>query len=1400
MSFKLRSFQQIIGDGIRKFKAKTGITDFRPGSVAATILEVISSEDFQQYYQMLQIIRSYNIDTTEGDDLNQRAIEITGQGRLDATRSVGVITVGDSSFTKISSKIYAGLPGPVAGQNYLYVNDASSFPASGTVIVGRSTDNVETIAYSSITNLVNFYKINLTSILLNDHGTDETVILSQGGNRNIQAGTLVRVPQSDQSFEVFFSIDVDSILLDGEDTLQQIAVTAVEPGDDGNVAARSIISFDSPPFPGATVINPSAFTNARAEETDPEMRDRIKTFLQTLSRGTPKSIVSAAIGVVDTEQNKRVVSAKLIDTTNLDDIPVLYIDDGVGFEPSFNGIGNEILLLEATGGEQFLQLRQFPIVKAQIECLNSEPFNISAGDTLTINVEGSEETITFASTDFAVQQSATAEEIATAINDRLTIIEARTSRIGQRVVIRARRQENENIKVIGGTANSSTKLNFPTAESTTLLLYKISSGALKVLSKDGTTAVLQNDVPDNPINITTHYKFKYSVDGRVDVEVDLRPTGLGGNYSGSYAFNSDVTLAELVDAINDTAPGITASLTSNGTRITLTSNTERSSSSKVQIKVASSNDINDRLNFPLTLIVGKDSDYTLNRFNGQIELKEPLQAGDSVTAGSVNTRGFLKGTIVGPYNLESGGADSLTFELDNGAAQLITWLPGDFSDITSATPEEVVTVLNRDLAGATAFVNDDNTITIRTNYWESNDVFAGGAIIVTALSGNGNAMGFPFNTQSNSIGPHTPFLVSGNPEPYQFEEGDQLIVVLDNDPQNKTFAVTIDLDCEVNVGDGSAPYNTFGGFVSNSAQDIGVKFPNDQDLVGMRAIFKTGNNFEASKVITNGVDPDPDVGGSTPIEVNIIPNATASQVAAAIATTVGVNVDFLGSSLGANFTLTNEDDGTATDATAGTSGFGVSVLTQGVNPLAEITQVNCPPFASIADGQRFHINSANNAVLYYVYFDTTGGNLVDPAPPGRVGIRVNIAGAVSGTDVATTLAVTLNANPNFAASNITNTVTVTNEATGPTTDAVNINVGGTFSILVTQQGAGAKESTQFTAVADVNGSLSNKYFFIYSAANATKYYVWLHVNGAQTSKKFLRADTDVTSKFLNSTDLTAFTAKLRWTSGLNEDTEQMVSFYNPANGIIVLTTDAPFALLVDDEFEVRIEAQITSYDAGANQIVATGAWPNAIASGDDFILLPRTASNVATFMNNTTVTTFPVAGRAEAVDSGTRVQLESKTVGNAGIVNVTGGSANDELDFSTIPSVGKDGYQFYTGLLRRVQRIIDGLDNNLGEFSGVRAAGVQIEVAAPTIRNVAIILDVTLSGLSVGAVSNEIRSKVSNYINSLGIGDDVILSKIKEQVLKVTAVRDVKVQTPLDNIPIADNEVAKILVDDIVIA
>src|SRR5690606_8682194 len=128
---------------------------------------------------------------------------------------------------KKSSKIYIGLPPPVVGDVAINVEDASTFPTTGSIYVGRGTGNYEgPIAYTSLTNNTSYWTINLASPVTKNHTAVETVILSQGGNRSISAGTVVRSPANNFSPAVSFVVNRSVTLVDGETTLDGVPVIA----------------------------------------------------------------------------------------------------------------------------------------------------------------------------------------------------------------------------------------------------------------------------------------------------------------------------------------------------------------------------------------------------------------------------------------------------------------------------------------------------------------------------------------------------------------------------------------------------------------------------------------------------------------------------------------------------------------------------------------------------------------------------------------------------------------------------------------------------------------------------------------------------------------------------------------------------------------------------------------------------------------------------------------------------------------------------------------------------------------------------------------------------------------------------------------------------------------------
>ena len=145
-----------------------------------------------------------------------------------------------------------------------------------------------------------------------------------------------------------------------------------------------------------------------------------------------------------------------------------------------------------------------------------------------------------------------------------------------------------------------------------------------------------------------------------------------------------------------------------------------------------------------------------------------------------------------------------------------------------------------------------------------------------------------------------------------------------------------------------------------------------------------------------------------------------------------------------------------------------------------------------------------------------------------------------------------------------------------------------------------------------------------------------------------------------------------------------------------------------------------------------------------------------------------------------------------------------KLNYSTDIVSGVDGYQYYTGLMRTAQRTLDGFEPDAAAYPGRRAIGGLIELLPPLIRRIRISLQInTNEGVNVGEISNEIKATIVNYIASLGVGEDVILSQIIASVMAIRGVAAATLLYPdyLDVlIPVFDDEKAYIEVRDIAIA
>ena len=658
-----QSYEQLLADMLSAYAAKQGINDFNVGSAVTDFFSVIALTTARSSGDIFQILRDFSVDRATGDALKRLATE-NRVTLITAKPSTGYVAVTDTSIQKILTKIYAGTNPPNIGSSQIRVSDASIFPATGAVYIGRGTPNVEgPISYTSIAPVGGYYILNLASATTKFHNVGESIILSQGGNRSVPVNSIVSSPSSGASSDIQFSVTVAAVILDGEVSVSNVQVSAQTPGASGNVPRGAIKQFSSAPFSGASVANALPFTTGRDSETDDELRVRIKRAIASIGLGTATAIKSAVIGATPSDEQATIVSDEIVSDANG---AILYIDDGSGYEAKTAGVGLESIVDSALGGEKYFQLvtggRQSPIAKAFLESIFAAPFDLIKGDTLAITVGEQTYQHVFASTDFRSSGGATAFEITASINANTTLgFEAATSNGGQNVIIRAKLEGNDALKTATPTTsgrNASVQLGLPANEIQTLRLYKNKLP----LSKDGKTSSLftQNQQLWSA-TIATGDTLVLSVDGTANItyaviDADFIATGL---YTSVNATNS---LESWVQVLNSKLTGVTVSVV--GQQLKITSNLGASNRASLVIDPTSTLVTKGMFSSVLGLFAaGKASDFILSRNTAQFELIKALVVGDELTGGSNQTEARIESSQI------PGG--SITFTADGHVWLLI---------------------------------------------------------------------------------------------------------------------------------------------------------------------------------------------------------------------------------------------------------------------------------------------------------------------------------------------------------------------------------------------------------------------------------------------------------------------------------------------------------------------------------------------------------------------------------------------------------------------------------------------------------------------------------------------------------------------------------------------------------
>lgn len=655
----VKSKDQLLGDMVRTISNQTDITDFKAGGGLVSLMEAIATRQFQFQTEILKIIETSDVDNLVGSRLDDLAASILlpnstgGVGRKPALPASGSVTIG-SNFKKVATRFYQGKPPAFAGSTILYLQDASAFSnpsSSPKVYLGRNTlDNFEgPIQYTALTNNGSFWTLTLSSPLTKNHSYSDEIVLAQGGNRIVPASTSVIIQAKDGQAQINFTTTTSVSLFDGEAETSASVGCALS-GTIGNAATNAINSFVTVPFTGATVANSTAFVDGRDTESDADLRQRIKDYPATLSRGTEASIRAALDGLVDPVSNKAITSASLIRPTTSGDPTTIYIDDGSGLEPTFGYQDYELLLAKASGQEQSFRTAQVPVTPVLVTGSVTAPFDLSAASTITILVDGVTIALQVNTANYSDIRAATAYEVVRDLNTQSALLAWRTVNSGKQVTVFDANNDAEEIEVTSGVLQQA--LGLPTITTRNIYLYV--NGVLNSF-KGKTAAVTTDTYPwvgmTNPINscqvfidqVTTPVTFSIT-------DADFSPNTV-----------ANATLTQWAAVLRKKIPGVSIVVVEN--RLLIASNLLRSPDSRIQ--VAGGLVGSGKMFAVAQSSTGATRDYEFNRFTGDIRFVDKVPTSSVVEIASTKTRAFVSSQVA------STGTFDLTPSSQFGVGQML---------------------------------------------------------------------------------------------------------------------------------------------------------------------------------------------------------------------------------------------------------------------------------------------------------------------------------------------------------------------------------------------------------------------------------------------------------------------------------------------------------------------------------------------------------------------------------------------------------------------------------------------------------------------------------------------------------------------------------------------------------
>ncbi len=628
-----RSFSQIFGTMLGTFRHLAKLAAVQIGDPSVSILEAAAQSDFRNTQEILKAQAWVDLNNRTGAELDATGASI-GRPRLSATRAQGVVTITDSAVTPVSGVLANGA---VAGATVLTLSDAGSFPASGSVYVGRDSGAEEgPFTFTRVGVL-----LTLGASISGYHQSGERVVLAQGGARAVPAGTAVLTSPNAAGAQIRFRTTSAAVIADG-DTSVDIDVECQQTGVAGNVTRGAISAFATLPFSTATVTNALKFTSGRATERDDDYREGIRAARDE-GKATGLALVSGLLGTQSPDEPGTVTSAVVADRFGK---KAIVVDDGTGYQNKTAGEAYEVLVANAVGGEDSFGVQNRPVAGAFLEPTVAA-WTPVVGSILTVAVDDVPYEIVFSATDFASATQATAEELVAAINSANRPVYAQ--QVGGSFVVSP--TVGTSIQAIAGGANDW--LKFATSKKLPLRLYK--NGTL--LRQVGQSPIVESVEHGRWLAITTGATLNVEVDG-VAVSITITNADFAARTSYSTASHLNSTDAWAV-VLTAKLPGVTVTSVSGKLRF----ESNRGATAGASIAVIGGTFAEAVFESLPAEQLGGGTDFQFDPNLGQILLNTPLVAGDTLTLGTPDPRAFVSPLTSTPTLVSSA---ELWFVVDGG--------------------------------------------------------------------------------------------------------------------------------------------------------------------------------------------------------------------------------------------------------------------------------------------------------------------------------------------------------------------------------------------------------------------------------------------------------------------------------------------------------------------------------------------------------------------------------------------------------------------------------------------------------------------------------------------------------------------------------------------------------------